>query len=184
MSIDRRTATINGEKIAYTYNLRNRMVTVPSKGIEFIATCYDAAKTEITEALAQAAAPAKRTVMIGKADGAVHAARNYKTVCTGKARDFRIEYTDAAITCADCLTATATAAAVKVERERAAIAGLRLPNVFNTGTLHHEIAVLGDGTVVPKCRKRVTKGVAEYMETPFISCNSCSGAHLPGTRLG
>jgi len=59
MSINRRTATINGEKIAYTYNTANRVVTVRSLGIEFIATCYDAAKDELAEALAETSRPAE-----------------------------------------------------------------------------------------------------------------------------
>lgn len=59
MSIKRRTATINGEKIAYTYNTANRVVSAPSKGIEFTATCYDAAKTELAEALTGNTLPAE-----------------------------------------------------------------------------------------------------------------------------
>lgn len=199
MSIDRRTATINGEKIAYTYNIKTREVLVPAKGIQFIATCYDWAKAEITDALAAQATvtetpaaevaevvaePRKRTVLIGKNDGLVHASRNYTTKCTGKSRDFHIEYTAAALTCPACIAAEGQAAVQREAKAAAAATGTQLPNLFDTGTLHHELVYLADGTPAPKCRNRVTNGQAVFRANGTVSCNSCSGAHRPGTHLG
>lgn len=129
-------------------------------------------------------ANAKRIAMISKVDGTVHAARNYKTKCTGKSRGFEIEYTDAAITCAECLGAEAQAAVQREVKATAAATGMQLPNTFVTATLNHELYILADGTPAPKCRKRPTKGEAIYRERGAVSCNSCTGAHLPGTHLG
>lgn len=130
MSISRRTVTIDSEKIAYTYNTRNRQVIVKAKSIEFTATCWDSAAAEIRDHLTPQPA-------------------NTEAV------------------------AATTPAVV-----------LALPNVFATANLHHELVTLADGTHAPKCRKRPTQGTATHMANPFISCNSCSGAHLPGTHLG
>lgn len=50
--IRRRVVTVNGQRIRYTYNVRNREVTVP--GVPpFEATCWDAAPDEVREALAR-----------------------------------------------------------------------------------------------------------------------------------
>ena len=63
-------------------------------------------------------------------------------------------------------------------------AALVLPNVFRTSTLTHELVYLADGTPAPKCRNRPTNGTAEYSPHAGVPCNSCSGAHLSGRRLG
>lgn len=126
----------------------------------------------------------QRTVMIGKADGVIHAARNYKTKCTGKSRDFHIERTADALTCPACITVEASAATQRETVAAATATGAQVPNVFKTANLHHEVVILADGTPAPKCRNRPTKGEATYSERPFISCNSCTGAHLPGTHFG
>ena len=134
-----RYTTINGERVNYRYNIRNRQVTVPSKGIEFTATCWDAGPSEVAEHLAaqdQPQVPAQ--------------------ACAEPTVDVPAQPT----------------------------APVMMPNVFRTSTLTHYLGVLADGTPTPKCRKRPTKGTAEYSERGNVSCNSCTGAHLPSTRLG
>lgn len=135
--IRNRYTTINGERVNYRYNIRNRQVTVPSKGIEFTATCWDAGPAEVAEHLAAQAQPQ-----------------------------------------------ASAEPTVDVPAQACAPAPVMLPNVFRTSTLTHYLGVLADGTPTPKCRKRPTKGTAEYSERGGVSCNSCTGAHLPSTRLG
>jgi hypothetical protein len=130
-----RYTTIDGERISYRYNIRTRQVTVPSKGIEFTATCWDAGPTEVREHLA---------------------AQNQPQVPAQACAEPTVDVQPAPV---------------------------MLPNVFRTSTLTHYLGVLADGTPAPKCRKRPTKGTAEYSERGGVSCNSCTGAHLPSTRL-
>ena len=133
--------------------------------------------TEIT-------ATEKRTAMISKADGTVHAARNYKTKCTNRTNGFSIQYTDAPLTCADCIAIEGQAAVQRETKAAAAANGVELPNMFRTRSLTHELVYLADGTPAPKCRARATQGEAFNGSTRAISCNSCSGAHRSGTHLG
>lgn len=131
MSTDRRTVTVNGQTVRYTYDLRTRRVLVPSKGLDFVAVSYDSAPHDIKQRLAPAAV-------------------------------------------------SAPAAAPQAPAPAPAPA----PNVFRTATLTHDLVILPGGVQAPKCRRRPTKGHADYSARYGISCNACSGAHLTGTRLG
>lgn len=49
--IKRRVVTVNGTKVSYTYDVRDRKVVVPSVNLAFTATSYDSAPIEIKEAM-------------------------------------------------------------------------------------------------------------------------------------
>lgn len=49
--IKRRVVTVDGTRVRYTYNVRNREVVVPSEDLTFIATSWDSAPYEIKEEL-------------------------------------------------------------------------------------------------------------------------------------
>lgn len=62
-------------------------------------------------------------------------------------------------------------------------------NLFrsNASNLSHGLAYLADGTPVPACSKRATKGTAYYREgwhTGLATCNKCSGIAAYNRGMG
>lgn len=82
--------------------------------------------------------------------------------------------------CGHAATPAARKACRKAARAaEAQVVATPVANCFKTPTLRHELAYLADGTPVPACSKRPTKGEAQFwahLGTMGVSCNRCSGA--------